>query len=280
MSVKSDIIDSLVNEDMASLYGKFSNSLISNAISKSVDDALQSLSNGKIKGIPIKFQNKDADMGDVLGLSGTKVSFSDKNTIPMYNGHNNRKYFIKDKILMILFPFNRDSTCSGLKLVYSVVCFEFKNSKDIKGFIQYAINYSNFTTVGDIDKYISNTYGAKYKCSYMLHKGTLLTAREWIESLQPIKNVAKFLQTEDRGIDYKKELKSISIEESSIGCSYGCDLEFHVILDFKSSASASTFYETLKNGDAISNYLMSISDVMYSDKNSVCVVGTKVVFRY
>lgn len=99
MSVKSDIIDSLVNEDMASLYGKFSNSLISNAISKSVDDALQSLSNGKIKGIPIKFQNKDADMGDVLGLSGTKVSFSDKNTIPMYNGHNNRKYFIKDKIL-------------------------------------------------------------------------------------------------------------------------------------------------------------------------------------
>ena len=114
----------------------------------------------------------------------------------------------------------------------------------------------------------------------MLHKGTLLTAREWIESLQPIKNVAKFLQTEDRGIDYKKELKSISIEESSIECSYGCDLEFRVILDFKSSASASTFYETLKSGDAISNYLMSISDVMYSDKNSVCVVGTKVVFRY
>ena len=280
MSVKSDIIDSLVNEDMTSLYGKFSNSLISNAISKSVDDALQSLSSGKIKGIPIKFQNKDSDRGDVLGISGTKVSFSDKNTIPMYNGHNNRKYFIKDKILMILFRFNRDSSCSGLKLVYSVVCFEFKNSKDIKGFIQYAINYSNFITVGDIDKYISNTYGAKYKCSYMLYKGTLLTAREWIESLQPIKNVAKFLQTEDSGIDYKKELKSISIEESSMGCSYGCDLEFHVILDFKSSASASTFYETLKNGDAISNYLMSISDVMYSDKNSVCVVGTKVVFRY
>lgn len=280
MSIKSDIIDSLINEDMASLYGKFSNSLISNAISKSVEDALQSLSSGKIKGIPIKFQNKDADMGDVLGLSGTKVSFSDKNTIPMYNGHNNRKYFIKDKILMILFPFNRDSTCSGLKLVYSVVCFEFKNSKDIKGFIQYAINYSNFTTVGDIDKYISNTYGAKYKCSYMLHKGTLLTAREWIESLQPIKNVAKFLQTEDSGIDYKKELKSISIEESSMGCSYGCDLEFCVMLDFKSSASASTFYETLKNGDAISNYLMSISDAMYSDRDSVVVKGTKVVFRY
>lgn len=81
MSVKSDIIDSLVNEDMASLYGKFSNSLISNAISKSVDDALQSLSNGKVKGISIKFQNKDADMGDVLGLSGTKVSFSDKNSV-------------------------------------------------------------------------------------------------------------------------------------------------------------------------------------------------------
>lgn len=280
MSVKSDIIDSLVNEDMASLYGKFSNSLISNAISKSVDDALQSLSSGKIKGIPIKFQNKDADMGDVLGLSGTKVSFSDKNTIPMYNGHNNRKYFIKDKILMILFPFNRDSSCSGLKLVYSVVCFEFKNSKDIKGFIQYAINYSNFITVGDIDKYISNTYGAKYKCSYMLHKGTLLTAREWIESLQPIKNVAKFLQTEDSGIDYKKELKSISIEESSMGCSYGCNLEFRVILDFKNSASASTFYETLKNGDAISNYLMSISDAMYSGKDCVVVRGTKVMIKY
>lgn len=280
MNITNNIIDSLVNEDMASLYGKFSNSLISNAISKSVEDALQSLSSGTIKKVPITFDNKDADMGDVLGLSGTKVSFSDKNTIPMYNGHNNRKYFIKDKTLMILFPFSRDSTCSGLKLVYSVVCFEFKNSKDIKGFIQYAINYSNFTTVGDIDKYISNTYGAKYKCSYMLHKGTLLTAREWIESLQPIKNVAKFLQTEDSGIDYKKELKSISIEESSIGCSYGCDLEFRVILDFKSSASASTFYETLKNGDAISNYLMSISDVMYSDRDSVVVKGTKVVFRY
>lgn len=41
MSIKSDIIDSLVNEDMASLYGKFSNSLISNAISKSVDDAIE-----------------------------------------------------------------------------------------------------------------------------------------------------------------------------------------------------------------------------------------------
>lgn len=280
MSVKSDIIDSLVNEDMASLYGKFSNSLISNAISKSVDDALQSLSSGKIKGIPIKFQNKEADRGDVLGLSGTKVSFSDKNTIPMYNGHNNRKYFIKDNILMILFSYDRESNCSGLKVVSNVVCFEFKNSKDIKGFIQYAINYSNFITVEDIDKYISNTYGAKYKCSYMLSKGTLLTAREWIESLQPIKNVAKFLQTEDSGIDYKKELKSISIEECSIRHSYGCGLEFRVVLDFKNSASASTFYETLKNGDTISNYLMSISDAMYSDKDCVGVFGTKIFFRY
>ena len=280
MSIKSDIIDSLVNEDMASLYGKFSNSHISNAISKSVDDALQSLSSGKIKGIPIKFQNKDADSGDVLGLSGTKVSFSDKNTIPMYNGHNNRKYFIKDKILMILFPFNRDSTCSGLKLVYSVVCFEFKNSKDIKGFIQYAINYSNFTTVGDIDKYISNTYGAKYKCSYMLHKGTLLTAREWLESLQPIKNVAKFLQTDDRGIDYKKELKSVSIGEYSDSSYYKWDLEFCVVLEFKDSASASTFYETLKNGDTISNYLISICDAMYSNRDSVDVLGKEVIFWY
>lgn len=280
MSIKSDIIDSLINEDMASLYGKFSNSLISNAISKSVDGAIKSLSRGKIKGIPIKFSNKDADMGDVLGLSGTKVSFSDKNTISMYNGHNIRKYFVKDKIFMLLFPYNRTASCSGLKLVYSVVCFEFKNSKDIKDFIQYAINYSNFTTVGDIDKYISKTYDAKYKCSYMMSKGTLLTAREWIESLQPIKNVAKFLQTEDMGNDYKKELKSISIEDSSIGHSYGCCFEFHVVLNFKNSASASTFYETLKNGDAISNYLMSISDVMYSNSNSVGIFGTKVIFRY
>lgn len=270
----SNIIDSLIHE---ALYGKYSNSIISNAISKSVDDALQSLSSGKIKGIPINFQNKDADMGDVLGLSGTKVSFSDKNTIPMYSIH---KYFVKDKILMILFSYNRESNCSGLKLVYSVVCFEFKNSKDIKGFIQYAINYSNFTTVGDIDKYISKTYGAKYKCSYMLNKGTLLTAREWIESLQPIKNVAKFLQTEDSGIDYKKELKSISIEECSIGYSYGCNLEFRVVLDFKNSASAGTFYETLKNGDTISNYLISICDAMYSNRDNVVVDGTKVIFRY
>lgn len=277
MSVKSNIIDSLVNEDMASLYGKFSNSLISNAISKSVEDALQSLSSGKIKGVPIEFNNKDADMGDVLGLSGTKVQFKDKDTITIYS---NYKYFVKDKILMILFSYDRESNCSGLKVVSNVVCFEFKSSKDIKDFITYANNYSNFSTVGEVDKYISKTYGAEYKCSYMLHKGILLTAREWIESLQPIKNVAKFLQTEDSGIDYKKELKSISIGECSIGYSYGCNLKFRVVLGFKNSASASTFYETLKNGDAISKYLISICDAMYSNRNSVGVFGTKIFFRY
>ena len=279
MSVKSDIIDSLVNEDMASLYGKFSNSLISNAISKSVEDALQSLSSGTIKKVSITFDNKDADMGDVLGLSGTKVSFKDKDIITIYSGFKSCKYCIKGTILMLLFSSSRTPVCSGLKQIHSVVCFEFKNNKDIKDFIQWTkSNY--FCLIEDLDSYVSKIYGAKYRCYYLFRDGTLLTAREWIESLQPIKNVAKFLLTEDSGIDYKKELKSVSIEECSYSSFYKWDLEFCVMLEFKNSASAGTFYETLQNGDKISNYLISISDAMYSDRDSVVVKGTKVVFRY
>ena len=92
--------------------------------------------------------------------------------------------------------------------------------------------------------------------------------------------MAKFLQTEDRGIDYKKELKSVSIEEYSVSSLYKWDLEFCVVLEFKDSASASTFLNVLMNGDTISNYLISICDVLYSDKDSIDVSGKKVIFRY
>lgn len=272
MSITNSIIESLVSEDMSSLYGK-------NRVNSEVESALQSLAKGTIKKVPITFDNKEADMGDVLGLSGTKVSFKDKDIITIYSGFKSCKYCIKDNILMLLFSSSREPACSGLKQIHSVVCFEFKNNKDIKDFIQWTkSNY--FCLIDDLDSYVSKIYGAKYRCYYLFRDGTLLTAREWIESLRPIKNVAKFLQTEDSGIDYKKELKSVSIKECSYSSFYKWDLEFCVILEFKDSASASTFYETLQNGDTISNYLISISDVIYSDRGSVDVGGKKVFFMY
>ena len=267
----SNILESLVNEDMTSLYGK-------NRVNSEVESALQSLADGTIKKVPITFKNKDADMSDVLGLSGSKVQFKDKDVITIYSGFKSCKYCIKDTILMLLFSSSRWPLCSGLKQIHCVVCFEFKNNKDIKDFIQSKPSY--FSLIEDLDSYVSKIYDAKYRCYYLLRNGTLLTAREWIESLQPIKNVAKFLQTEDSGIDYKKELKSVFIEEYSVSSLYKWDLEFCVVLEFKDSATAGTFFNTLMNGDKISKFLISICDALYSDKDSIDVRGKEVIFRY
>ena len=267
----SNIIESLVIEDMMSLNGK-------NRVNSEVESVLRSLADGKVQGVPITFSNKDADMEDVLGLSGTKVSFKDKDIITIYSGFKSCKYCIKDTILMLLFSSSREPLCSGLKQVYTVVCYEFKNNKDIKDFIQSKPSY--FSYIGALDSYVSKIYGAKYRCYYLLRDGVLLTAREWIESLQPIKNVAKFLKTEDRGIDYKRELKSVFIEEYSVSSLYKWDLEFCVVLEFKDSATAGTFFNTLMNGDKISKFLISICDALYSDKDSIDVRGKEVIFRY